>query len=62
MRRRGASFEHYGSDALDASLLLMPVVEFVGPTDPRWLATLDRMQKELTYDVLVDRYEASSPQ
>jgi GH15 family glucan-1,4-alpha-glucosidase len=23
--------QHYGSDALDASLLLMPVVEFVGP-------------------------------
>jgi GH15 family glucan-1,4-alpha-glucosidase len=48
---------HYGSEALDASLLLMPVVEFVGPTDPRWLATLDRLQKELTYDVLVERYE-----
>jgi GH15 family glucan-1,4-alpha-glucosidase len=47
---------HYGSDALDASLL-MPVVEFVGPTDPRWLATLDRVQKELTYDVLVERYD-----
>src|SRR5919202_2374967 len=47
---------HYGSEALDASLLLMPVLEFVGPTDPRWLATLYRVQKELTYDVLVERY------
>jgi GH15 family glucan-1,4-alpha-glucosidase len=51
---------HYGSEALDASLLLMPVVEFVGPSDPRWLATLDRVQKELTYDVLVERYEGES--
>ena len=51
--------QHYGSDALDAALLLMPVVKFVGPTDPRWLATLDRIQKELTYDALVDRYEAA---
>jgi GH15 family glucan-1,4-alpha-glucosidase len=51
---------HYGSEALDASLLLMPVVEFVGPTDPRWLATLDRVQKESTYDVLVERYERDS--
>jgi GH15 family glucan-1,4-alpha-glucosidase len=51
--------QHYGSDALDASLLLMPVVKFVGPTDPRWLATLERIQKELTYDTLVDRYEAA---
>ena len=51
--------QHYGSDALDAALLLMPVVKFVGPTDPRWLATMDRIQKELTYDALVDRYEAA---
>jgi GH15 family glucan-1,4-alpha-glucosidase len=49
--------QYYGSDALDASLLLMPLMKFVGPTDPRWLATLDRIQKELTYDTLVDRYE-----
>jgi GH15 family glucan-1,4-alpha-glucosidase len=48
--------QHYGSDALDASLLLMPLVKFVGPTDPRWLATLDRIREELTYDTLVDRY------
>jgi GH15 family glucan-1,4-alpha-glucosidase len=51
--------QRYGSDAVDASLLLMPVVEFVGPTDPRWLATLDRVQRELTYDTLVDRYKSN---
>jgi GH15 family glucan-1,4-alpha-glucosidase len=50
--------QHYGSDALDASLLLMPVVKFVGPTDPRWLATLERIKKELAYDALVERYTA----
>jgi GH15 family glucan-1,4-alpha-glucosidase len=49
--------QHYGSDALDASLLLMPLTKFVGPTDPRWLSTLDRIQEELTYDTLVDRYK-----
>ncbi len=49
--------QYYGSDALDASLLLMPLTKFVGPTDPRWLSTLDRIQEELTYDTLVDRYE-----
>ena len=48
--------QHYGSNALDASLLMMPLVKFVGPTDPRWLATLDRIQEELVYDTLVDRY------
>jgi len=58
--KKGSFVRHYGSEALDASLLLMPVVEFVGPTDPRWLATLDRVQKELTYDVLVERYKRES--
>ena len=46
----------YGGEALDASLLLMPLVEFVGPTDPRWLSTLARIEKELTNDTLVSRY------
>jgi GH15 family glucan-1,4-alpha-glucosidase len=48
--------QFYGSDALDASLLMMPLVKFVGPTDPRWLATLDRIQEELVRDTLVMRY------
>ena len=59
-KKKGSFVRHYGSEALDASLLLMPVVEFVGPTDPRWLATLDRVQEELTHDVLVERYEGES--
>ena len=54
---RNSFVQFYGTDALDASLLLMPLVKFVGPTDPRWLATLDRIQEELTYDTLVDRYQ-----
>jgi GH15 family glucan-1,4-alpha-glucosidase len=58
--RKGSFVRHYGSEALDAALLLMPVVEFVGSTDPRWLATLERVQEELTYDVLVERYEGES--
>ena len=49
--------QHYGSEALDASLLLMPLTKFVGPTDPRWLATLDSITEDLTYDTLVDRYK-----
>lgn len=53
---RESFVQHYGSGALDASLLLMPLVKFVGPTDPRWISTLDSIQEELTYDTLVDRY------
>ena len=53
---RGSFVQHYGGKALDASLLLMPLMKFVGPTDPRWLATLDRIQDELANDSLVYRY------
>jgi GH15 family glucan-1,4-alpha-glucosidase len=54
---RKSFVQYYGSDALDASLLLMPLMKFVGPTDPRWLSTLDRVQEELAYDPLVHRYD-----
>jgi GH15 family glucan-1,4-alpha-glucosidase len=57
---RNSFVQYYGSDALDASLLMMPLVKFVGPTDPRWIATLDRIQQELTYDTLVDRYQTEN--
>ena len=53
---RKSFVQHYEGEALDASLLLMPLVKFVGPTDPRWISTLDSIQRELTYDTLVDRY------
>ena len=59
-KERNSFVQFYGSDALDASLLMMPLVKFMGPTDPRWLATLDRIQQELTYDTLVDRYQTDS--
>jgi pentatricopeptide repeat protein len=48
--------QHYASDALDASTLLMPLVFFVSPTDPRMLATLDGVMDELVSDSLVYRY------
>jgi GH15 family glucan-1,4-alpha-glucosidase len=35
----------------------MPLVHFVGPTDPRWLSTLDAIGNELLSDSLVFRYE-----
>jgi len=45
-----------GSQLLDASLLVMPLVKFAGPTDPRFLATLDKIGNELVADSLVNRY------
>ena len=52
--------QYYGGEAMDASLLMMPLVKFVGPTDPRWLSTLDRIEKELAYDTLVERYNVGA--
>ena len=53
---RQAFVQHYDTDALDASLLLMPLCKFVVPTDPRWISTLDAISAELASDSLVHRY------
>jgi len=57
---RGAFVQHYGSDVLDASLLLMPLVKFISPTDPRWLSTLDAISEALVSDTLVHRYNVEA--
>jgi GH15 family glucan-1,4-alpha-glucosidase len=54
---RRAYVQYLGSNTLDASLLVMPLVKFAGPRDPRFLATLDRIGGELVSDSLVRRYE-----
>ncbi|MEV5282374.1 glycoside hydrolase family 15 protein [Streptomyces sp. NPDC051994] len=60
--KRRAFVQHYDTDVLDASLLLMPKVGFLTPTDPDWLTTLDAMDSELVSDSLVYRYDpAASP-
>lgn len=41
---------------LDAAVLLMPLVRFIGPTDPRWLSTLKAINEDLVSDSLVYRY------
>ena len=46
-----------GSTELDGAMLMMPLVRFVGSTDPAWLATLDAIGRELSDDVLVLRYD-----
>jgi len=55
-QQRGAFVQHYGSETLDASLLLMPLVLFIAPQDPHWCSTLDAIGEELVSDSLVYRY------
>lgn len=54
------SFVQYtGSHAVDASALLMPIMKFIGPTDPMWLSTMKLIEEDLVSDSLVYRYRHS---
>ncbi len=53
---RGVFTQHYGSDTLDASLLMAPLVRFLPPDDPRIRATVLAIADDLTEDGLVLRY------
>jgi GH15 family glucan-1,4-alpha-glucosidase len=59
--KRQAFTQYYGSDDLDASLLMMPLVFFMAPTDPRMIRTIRAMHEDpskggLVRDGLVYRY------
>ncbi len=45
------------SDTVDASALLMPLLHFVTSTEPRWLSTMEAINRKLRLDVLVYRYD-----
>jgi GH15 family glucan-1,4-alpha-glucosidase len=60
-QERKAFVQHYGSESLDASILMMPLVFFMAPTDPRMLSTIDAINRPpseggLVADGLVYRY------
>jgi GH15 family glucan-1,4-alpha-glucosidase len=59
---RQAFVQSYGSDALDASSLLMPLTFFMAPSDPRMLSTIDAIRRPLAAgglaaDGLISRYD-----
>ena len=54
---RGVFTQYYGTSALDASLLLMPLFGFLPPTDARIRATVMAIRKELSHEGLVQRYK-----
>jgi GH15 family glucan-1,4-alpha-glucosidase len=51
-----AFVQHRGSKALGAAALMMPLVRFISPADPRWLSTLKSIERDLIDDALVYRY------
>ncbi|MBI1375987.1 MAG: glycoside hydrolase family 15 protein [Frankiales bacterium] len=53
---RNTFVQSYGSTALDASLLLLPLVGFLAADDPRMVGTVAAIENDLTVDGLVQRY------
>jgi GH15 family glucan-1,4-alpha-glucosidase len=56
--RKQAFTQSYGSDELDASILLMPIVGFLPADDPRFVSTVEAIQRELSVDGLLLRYRS----
>ncbi|GHK05377.1 glucoamylase [Streptomyces sp. Y2F8-2] len=54
---RNTFTQYYGSRALDASLLQIPLVGFLPPDDPRVTGTIDAVRAELSLDGLLLRYD-----
>ena len=56
----GAFVQSYGARELDASALLIPLVGFLPPSDPRVRSTLEAIRRHLMVDGLVHRYDTRS--
>ena len=56
----GAFTQAYGSRHLDASALLIPLIGFLPPEDPRVRSTVEAIQQRLTFDGLVMRYDTEA--
>ncbi len=59
-REIGAFVQYFGSTELDASLLMIPLVGFLPPSDPRVRGTVEAIEKGLMRDGFVQRYDTRS--
>jgi GH15 family glucan-1,4-alpha-glucosidase len=59
-QKLGSFVQAYGSDLLDASLLLLPTTGFLPPSDPRILGTVEAIARDLMCDGLIARYDTSA--
>ena len=55
----GSFTQYYGTDALDASLLMIPLVGFLPPSDPRVVGTIEAIERNLVDGGFVLRYRTS---
>jgi GH15 family glucan-1,4-alpha-glucosidase len=56
-KRMRTFVQSYGSRVLDASVLLLPLVGFLPAQEPRMRSTIERIERDLTVDGLVQRYQ-----
>jgi GH15 family glucan-1,4-alpha-glucosidase len=56
---RGVLVQELGGTALDASLLVVPLVGFLPPDDPRVVATVEAVRRELGHDGFIRRYDTT---
>ena len=49
--------QYKGAKQVDASALLMPLTHYITPSEPRWVATMKAIEKDLKLDVLIYRYK-----
>jgi GH15 family glucan-1,4-alpha-glucosidase len=56
----GAFTQAFGSDKLDAAVLLAPIVGFIDANDPKMVSTVERIRKDLTIEGFVMRYRAEA--
>ncbi|RAI54130.1 glycoside hydrolase family 15 protein [Roseicella frigidaeris] len=59
-RQRGCFVQAYGAPHLDASLLMIPLVGFLPPEDPRVRGTVEAIERELMVEGFVRRYDTGS--
>src|SRR5581483_9698221 len=58
---RNTFTQSYGSRALDASLLILPIIGFLPPHDPRMVGTVAAIERDLIRDGLLMRYSTEDP-
>ncbi len=58
--KKKAFVQYKGAEILDAAALLMPLIRFINPYEPKWLSTMEAIEKELVSDSLVYRYRTDS--
>jgi GH15 family glucan-1,4-alpha-glucosidase len=59
-RLRNTFTQHYDTDAVDASLLVLPMVRFIDGHDPKMLGTIEAVEKDLMHEGLLLRYRNDS--